>query len=154
MLIPLLLAALASAARPPTVTTVDGAPAAALRSTVALFWRTDCGPCLVELSDLRELRRAAAPLRVTPVVLDITPGAPGPIAPMLAKVGLTPADTLRVEGDPAALLTTYGGLPPRLPLAVAFDASGRVCGRRTGLLGYDHLKAWAAACGGSDAARR
>ena len=158
-LAPILLSAAlaaASAAAPPAATTLDGRAVerSALSSSVLLFWRADCGPCLVELSDLAKLREAAAPLRVQPVVLDEAPGRPGPVAEMLAKVGLTGGDTLRGVGDPAELLTSYGGAPPRLPLAVAFDAAGRVCGRRTGFLGYDHLRAWAAACGSSDAARR
>lgn len=154
--VPLLLSAALAAAAPPAATTLEGRPVdgASLRGSVLLFWRADCGPCLVELSDLRKLREAAAPLRVQPVVLDETPGRPGPVAEMLAKVGLTGRDTLRGVGDPAGLLTEYGGAPPRLPLAVAFDGAGRVCGRRTGFLGYDHLRAWAAACGSSDAARR
>ena len=152
---PLLLSALLVAA-PPSTRTLDGRATDrnALRASVVMFWRTDCGPCLAELADLAQLRKAAAPLRVQPVVLDGAPGRAGPVAAVLARAGLTGRDTLRGVGDPAALLTAYGGDPPRLPLAVAFDRTGRVCGRRTGFLGYDHLRAWARACGTSDAARR
>ncbi len=144
------------AAGAPAATTLDGRPVAAdaLRSTVVLFWRADCGPCLVELSDLAALRRAAAPLHVQPVVLDEAPDSPGPVTERLAKTGLSASDTLRASADPAELLTAYGGAPPRLPLAVAFDGAGKPCGRRTGFLGYDRLRAWARDCGGARAAGR
>ncbi len=156
MPVPPLLLSVVLAASPPSTATLDGraVDSASLRSSVVMFWRADCGPCLAELADLPQLRKAAAPLRLQPVALDEAPGRTGPLGPALARIGLSERDTLRGVGDPAALLTSYGGAPPRLPLAVAFDGAGRVCGRRTGFLGYDHLRAWAAACGTADAARR
>ena len=144
------------AARPPAVSTLAGRPVppGELASSVVLFWRADCGPCLSELSDLAALKAAASPMLVRPAVLEEAPGRVGPVAQMLARAGLQPSDTLRADGDAAAVLTTYGGAPPRLPLAIAFDGEGHVCGRRTGLLGYDHLRAWAVTCGSRNAARR
>ena len=144
------------AAQPPAASTLAGVRVqpAELASSVVLFWRADCGPCLTELSDLASLKAAAAPMRVRPMVLDEAPGRVGPVARVLSRAGLQPRDTLRADGDAAAVLTTYGGAPPRLPLAVAFDGEGRVCARRTGFLGYDHLRAWAVTCGSRDAARR
>ena len=168
---------------------LSGAPAALApgRARVVMFWRSDCGPCLLELRDLAGLRRES-PLPITPVALDrFAPkwvpvrrleSAPdpesrafvvrqpestwsekalgaGPSARRaLARLRLPARASLLARGDQAAILTRFGGPPPRLPLAVAFDAEGAVCARRTGLLGYDRLKAWARVCGGSGAARR
>ncbi|MBE7220379.1 MAG: hypothetical protein INR64_18075, partial [Caulobacteraceae bacterium] len=53
----------------PLLFRMDGARAlqAGPGPDVLLFWRADCGPCLLELSDLAALRAAARPGRVTPV---------------------------------------------------------------------------------------
>lgn len=118
-------------------------------SVTTLFWRADCGPCLLELSDLDALRRAARPGRLVAVALQ----GGGDLRVALRKLKLTDADSLVATEDPATLLTTFGGAPPRLPLSVAFDGEGRVCGRHTGYLGRDQVKAWAKACGGALAAR-
>lgn len=55
-------------ARPEVVARLDG-PA------VALLWRADCGPCLLELKELAALRAAAAPIKVYTVALDAPPVA-------------------------------------------------------------------------------
>ena len=129
-------------APPLTLRQVDGRPAALPRPGVVLFWRSDCAPCRLELADLPALRRAAAPLPLQPVELKGAAGTPheGPAG-------------LRTDEDPAAVLTRWGGAPPRLPLTAAVDAQGRLCARHTGLIGRDRLKDWARACGG-EAARR
>lgn len=125
----------------------DGAAAVAPAPDVVMFWRADCGPCLRELSDLASLRRAAAPTPVTPVGLQPPPA----LRPALARLGLGDGNSLWTEEDAARVLTRYGGAPPRLPLAVAFGADGRECGRHTGYLGTDQLRAWARACGATRA---
>ncbi len=53
--------------------------------------------------------------------------------------------------DGAGVLTSWGGAPPRLPLAVAINAA--VCARHTCLIGRDRLAAWTKACGGAQARR-
>ena len=146
-----LLAGLVSASL--AVQTVGGAPARVPvrpHGTVVVFWRADCGPCLLELRDLAALRRAASPMSVTPVALQPTRD----LDAALRRTGLAAAETLVAPGDGGGVLTLFGGAPPRLPLAVAFDERGRACSRRTGLLGYDHLRAWARACGGARARGR
>lgn len=143
-----LLATPATAATPP-LQRLDGAPAPAARRAVVMFWRADCGPCLLELGDLAALRRAARPLAVTPVGLQ--PAAT--LRPALARLHLSDGDSLLTPDDAAAVLTRYGGAPPRLPLAVALSADGSVCARHTGLLGRDLVRRWGATCGGGHAAR-
>ena len=146
----LALGAHAAAPTPPLpLQRLNGGAAAAANPGVVLFWRADCGPCLLELGDLAALRRAARPLTVTPVGLQPT----ATLRPALARLRLGDGDSLLTTADPAAVLTRYGGAPPRLPLAVALSADGSVCARHTGLLGRDLVRRWGATCGGGHAAR-
>lgn len=112
------------------------------RPTIMSFWRADCGPCLVELGHLAALQAAAAPARWAAVSLD----APDVARAKLKAMGLAPRHAWALRDDPAATLVALGGAPPRLPLSVAFDAAGRICGHRSGLLGVDQVKDWARAC--------
>ena len=128
---------------------MSGRPTAARAPVVLMFWRADCAPCRLELGDLDALRRAAAPMRLQLVGLQPSTGLrAGLRAANLADV----ASDVAVQ-DAAGVLTSWGGAPPRLPLAVAVDAQGAVCARHTGLLGRDRLAAWAKACGGVHARR-
>lgn len=140
------LADLAQAApRPPRVESL-AAPGQAVATlgqpTIMSFWRADCGPCLVELGHLAALQAAAAPARWAAVSLD----APEVARAKLKALGLAPRHAWALRDDPAATLVALGGAPPRLPLSVAFDAAGRICGRRLGLLGVDQVKEWARSC--------
>ncbi len=148
MLASLLLSALLGAT-PPTLhlQTLSGHEVARRSPVVLMFWRSDCGPCRLELGDLAALRRAAAPMAVRLVGLQ----APKALAQGLRAGSLSEDSSLWTAQDAGEVLTSYGGPPPRLPLAVALDAQGRVCARRTGLLGTDQLKAWAIECGGRHA---
>ena len=110
---------------------------------ILMFWRPDCAPCLLELSDLKALRAAGRNALVIPVGLQ--PAAA--LRPALSRLGLNANDTLVTPEDPARLLVRFGGAPPRLPLAVAFRRSGELCGRHTGLLGRDQVRTWALTCG-------
>ena len=134
----------AHAAAPLAVQRLDGAAATVPAPAVVLFWRADCGPCLIELGDLAALRAAARPLGLTPVGLQ--PAAT--LRPALARLRLRDGDSLLTPTDAASVLTRYGGAPPRLPLAVALAADGSVCARHTGFLGRDLVRRWAHTCGG------
>lgn len=134
----------------PTLQTLRGEVVPPLRrTTILLFWRPDCGPCLVELADLAALHRAAAPADLKLVGLQ----SPVELETGLRKRGLGPADSLTTPEEPAALLTRLGGAPPRLPLAVAFRPDGAVCAAHNGLVGRDRVRDWARQCGARDAAR-
>jgi thiol-disulfide isomerase/thioredoxin len=135
---PLALETLASR-RPASV--FDGRPA------VVLFWRADCAPCRLELNHLDALRAAASPLQLRLVGLQ----SADPLNAALRGVSLEPEASLRALAPPEQVLTAWGGAPPRLPLAVAINAHGRVCARHSGLIGTDRLRAWALACGAADA---
>lgn len=149
--LPALAGAVGPGERAPRLERLDGAPlpSSGAAPDVLLFWRADCGPCLLEMADLAALRAAARPGRVTPVGLQ--PAAT--LRPALRRLGLDEADTATTREDPGALLTRLGGAPPRLPLAVALRSDGQVCGRHSGLLGRDQVRAWARSCGGADARR-
>ena len=79
--------------------------------------------------------------------------APAAVRQGLHAASLPANASLWTAQDAGEVLLAYGGPPPRLPLAIALDAQGQVCGRRTGLLGTDQLKAWSSACVGRHAPR-
>ena len=137
-----LLATIFVVAPPLMLQTLEGKPAAPAVSSVIMFWRADCGPCRLELSDLKALRSAAAPLRVRLVGLQ----SAAALREGLRASGLPAEESLVASGDPAQVLTAWGGAPPRLPLAVAVDAHGNVCGRHTGLVGSDRMAMWSRSC--------
>lgn len=118
-------------------------------TTIMLFWRPDCGPCQVELSDLAALHRAAAPADLKLVGLQPAPD----LEAGLRKRGLRASDSVTTPEEPAALLTRLGGGPPRLPLAVAFRPDGAMCAAHSGLVGRDRVREWARQCGARDAVR-
>lgn len=118
------------------------APNLAGRPTILVLWRSDCGPCLVELGHLRELEAAAGPARLALVSLD----TPKVARAKLKAMGLAPRYAWLLRDDPASTLARLGGGPPRLPLSAAYDTSGRPCGLRIGLLGLDQVRGWARSC--------
>jgi hypothetical protein len=122
-------------ARPEVVARLDG-PA------VALFWRADCGPCLLELKGLAALRAAAAPVKVYTVALDSPPVA----KERLATLGVDQSLALAALDAPEAVLAAYSVGAPRLPLAVAIARTGEICARHVGLLGTDLVRSWARSC--------
>lgn len=125
-------------ARPNVVMTGS---ALAERPRVLMLWRADCGPCLLELGNLKALEAGARPVDLVLVALD----PPAVARDKLKAMGVTPARQWYALGDNAAVLSALGGPPPRLPLAVAID-HGRVCAKRIGLLGSDIVKQWARTC--------
>ena len=77
-----------------------------------IFWRGDCGRCLTELRDLRELSRASGRTPFFAVGLD----DPASLKRGAEKAGLAGDLLWRSQADPRATLASYGGLPARLPL--------------------------------------
>jgi thiol-disulfide isomerase/thioredoxin len=113
------------------------------RPVVMILWRSDCGPCLVELQGLRGLQSAAAPAAVVTLSLDETAA---PARRALAKLDAHPRYAWRSLEPGGKVLTDLNGAPPRLPLAVAFDRKGALCARHLGLLGTERVQAWARQC--------
>lgn len=128
---------------------LDGAPIAVRGSspTILAFWRADCAPCLIELGQAQAYADAARPARLLFVGLQDRAA----LKAAAAKAHAPPAVLARTIGAPSQVLTDLEGFPPRLPLAVALDPSGRICARRTGLLGTDQVRAWARSCGAAHA---
>jgi hypothetical protein len=146
--------AIASAAdgAPLVLKTLGGDPAGGLASpgvTVVAFWRADCAPCRLELRAARDYALAARPGRFLFVGLQDA----GALNAAAGEANAPPAMLLRAVGSAPSILAAYGGAPPRLPLAVAFTPSGRVCARRSGLLGTDQVAAWVGDCGARHAQR-
>ncbi|WP_271145946.1 redoxin domain-containing protein [Brevundimonas sp. NIBR10] len=108
---------------------------------VLLLWRSDCGPCLIELQGWAGLERAARG-RLVAVALEPAP----PAAAASQRLGL-PSTMVWTASEPASeVLTRFGGAPPRLPLAIAVDSAGRTCATHHGILGTDRAKDWMRRC--------
>jgi hypothetical protein len=117
--------------------------------TILAFWRADCAPCLLELRTARNYAAAARPARFLFVGLQDAPA----LTNAARKAGAPPEMLVRGVGSASAILTAYGGAPPRMPLAVAFTPSGSPCASHHGLLGTDRVHAWARECGTTHAGR-
>ena len=115
-------------------------PATVPQPAVIVLWGSWCPSCAKELRQLSSMTNAAKPLPVVTLALD----SPERARAALARNGLTTISAYADHGDIATVLARWGGT--RLPLAVAIDAKGRVCGRKAGLLGTDQLKLWAKQC--------
>ena len=116
---------------------------------ILAFWRADCAPCLLELRAAHDYAAAARPARFLFVGLE---GGPD-LAAAARKSGAPQEMLVRGVGSASAILTAYGGAPPRLPLAVAFRPSGALCAHHGGLLGTDRVRTWARDCGAAHAGR-
>jgi hypothetical protein len=111
--------------------------------TIVAFWRADCAPCLLELREAARYAAAAGSARFFFVGLQDTAS----LDAARRRAGAPKDAIARAVGDPAAILVAFNGPPPRLPLAVAFTADGRICGRHEGLLGTDRVRSWTLSCG-------
>jgi len=143
-----ILAQQAFASAPITLTPVAGGPAHAVtlesikgRAHVALFWRSDCAPCLVELNEFAALNAAAQGGLVT-IALEPTADA----RRTLVRFGVPLAQAYVVNGDVQTALEAVSDGGRRLPLAVALNADGQICARRIGLLGIEQAQAWVRQC--------
>jgi thiol-disulfide isomerase/thioredoxin len=147
------LTALLSAAAPaagafdPRLTPLDGGPQVALSDirsgpAIVLFWRSDCAPCLIELSHFAALDEAAGPGRILTVALEPAPAATA----KLEELGLDAGRAYAVAGDAEAVLAAASEGGRRLPYAIALDAGGGICARHLGLLGTERAKDWMRRC--------
>jgi len=112
------------------------------RPAVLVFWRSDCGPCLVEFQGLADLQDAARPGRLVTVAVEDSSSA----RETLSRMKFSPAHAWMVDGTPERVLSAFADGPPRLPLAVAVDSRGLLCKRHIGLLGSNRVRKWMHQC--------
>lgn len=110
--------------------------------TVVVLWASWCTSCRAELARLPALAAAAAPLPVRTLAID----PPDRARMVLRARGQAMPGAYADARAPRVVLDGWGGEGSALPVAVALDAHGRVCGRKLGLLGTDQLRGWAATC--------
>lgn len=116
-------------------------PAMVPRSTVLLFWASWCAPCRAEVGDIAALRQAAEPMDVLVV----------PIEPGRTDRTLLPGLSSDQIHEPAGgglnlMLRLTGGAAAALPVSVALDAEGRVCGVHRTRLTQAVVAGWRRRC--------
>lgn len=109
---------------------------------VVVLWASWCASCKAELARLPRLAAAAAPLPIRTLAID----PPDRARALLVQRGMPTAGAYADGRDPRAVLDQWGGAGSALPIAVAIDSTGKICGRKRGLLGTDQLRQWSAAC--------
>lgn len=109
---------------------------------VVVLWASWCASCQAEVARLPHLARVAAPLPIVTIAIDPVDRARA----LLVKRGEPTANAYADDRAPRAVLDDWGGVGSALPIAVAIDRNGQVCGRKLGLLGTDQLREWAARC--------
>ena len=112
------------------------------RPAVVMLWGTWCASCRDELRRIPTLAVAARPLPFVTLAID----PPAKAAAALAAGGFSTGNAYIDDRDPGTVLKEWGGGGTILPLAVAIDREGRVCGLKRGLLGTDQLRAWSKSC--------
>lgn len=141
-MLPLLLLLAGAAGATPTRTPEAVADAVWTKPAIVVFWASWCVSCRAELTRLPMLAAAAAPLPVLTLALDPRETA----RQALGRFGVPAATAFHDARPPGTVLADWGGPATALPLAVAIDRAGHVCGIKRGLLGTDQLKQWAARC--------
>lgn len=137
-----LAAFLASLAPLHAALAVDGPSATIPRPAVVMLWASWCTACRAELERIPLLQQSAKPLSIVTLAID-----PPEVARRALKLAGQPTANAYADGRaPASVLADWGGKGSALPLAVAIDRSGRICGTKRGLLGTDQLRHWAATC--------
>jgi hypothetical protein len=109
---------------------------------VVMLWGTWCASCGAEIKRVPALSASARPLPLVTLAID----PPAKAAAALSVAGLSTANAFADDRDPATVLSEWGGKGAILPLAVAIDRNGRVCGAKHGLLGTDQLHSWSKTC--------
>jgi len=137
----LVLAGAAASSRQ-TVIALDGSGQRMPRPAVILLWAKWCAACTAELRRTPQLADAARPLPLLTLAID-----PPQIA--RAALGAERLDLHKAFADdrsPERVLADWGGGRITLPLTVAINRDGQICGRKHGLLGTDQLKHWSRTC--------
>lgn len=109
---------------------------------VVVLWASWCASCRAEVARLPRLASMAAPLPIKTLAIDPADRA----LALLHERGQPIANAYADGRAPRAVLDDWGGTGSALPLAVAIDGHGQVCGRKFGLLGTNQLREWARRC--------
>ena len=112
------------------------------RPTAIVVWKASCGPCLDELSHLRDIASRAPHWRFVVLALDDADTAVRSLPRGAHGIG----SAWIARDPPARVLATLNPTQPALPLTLAVDDHGNICARRVGLLGSDVLQVWSAQC--------
>lgn len=106
------------------------------------FWRSDCLPCLVELTRLPEIARDNPALAIDLVALQDAERARAHLPALPANVRV-----LVASGDGRALLADFGNdRQLALPYSVMLDVRGAVCARHYGILNPERVRTWQETC--------
>lgn len=119
----------------------NGAAPAWSVEIVSLF-RSDCAPCLHELTILPGIAERHPEFLVTLLVL-YDDGRLARQADALRRPNLR---IRTADGTAKEIMARYGDDRHALPFSVALDRARRVCGRHYGLLGLNLAEEWSKSC--------
>jgi len=111
--------------------------------TLVLFWRSDCAPCLKEISVLPEMANQNQDVPFLLISLHDMEHTRNQLPFMPSNVHVLVAD-----GDGKKVLAAFGNdRTLALPYSVMLNAKGNVCGKHYGLLAPNNIKEWRKQCG-------
>lgn len=110
--------------------------------SVLIFWRSDCAPCLREISMLPDITRNITGLRILLVGLqninDFRKHIP---ANLPENIEITVANN-----DINTVLQFFAGDKKSIPLSVALKRTGEFCDKQSGILTSTKLEKWKESC--------
>jgi hypothetical protein len=110
--------------------------------TIVLLWRSDCAPCLVELSRIAAFKEAAGSTRIATLALE--PEAQARISAQRFSIpvenGFVTTRSMR------QVLTSIRAGLLFMPTSVMISANGRICDSHIGILGTDKIAEWISRC--------
>ena len=109
---------------------------------LAVFWRSDCAPCLKEMELLPALAKRYAKMPIVLISLQDEAHTKTHLPPLPANVHL-----LVAKNDGREVLTAFGNDKMlALPYSVMLDATMRPCGKQYGIVSADNIEQWRKQC--------
>jgi len=109
---------------------------------LAVFWRSDCAPCLKEMELLPALAKRNADLPILLISLQDEAHTKAHLPALPANVHV-----LVAKDDGRDTLTAFGNDKIlALPYSVMLDTKGAPCGKRFGVLAAENIQQWRKQC--------
>jgi thiol-disulfide isomerase/thioredoxin len=111
-------------------------------STLVMFWRSDCAPCLREIEILPDIAKQNADLPIALISLHDTEHTRAHLTPMPDNVRI-----LVAQDDGKRVLAAFGNdRTLALPYSVMLNSSGAICNWYYGIIAPEKVIEWKKAC--------